>query len=221
MEVHGIILPDFGLPVHTALMLYVSAFLIGGSILLKSRLTIVPGKVQSTVEFIIEGFVSLAGETMGEKGRVFVPAILTLFIYILISNALGMIPGLMPPTANLNTTLALALIVFITTHVVGLRVHGLGYIKQFMGPFWWLAWFMMPIEIFGHLARPMSLSFRLFGNMFGHEQLIVVLLMLMPYSYPMLLFSSILGVLAVVLQAFIFALLTMAYLGGALEEAHH
>jgi F-type H+-transporting ATPase subunit a len=220
MDAHHILLPTFGLPTHTALMLYVSVGLLVGSYILKGRLKLVPSKIQSVAEIIIDAFIGLSEETMGEKGRKFLPMVLTFFIFILISNALGMFPGLLPPTANLNTTVALALIVFVTTHIVGVKQHGFGYVKQFMGPFWWLAWFMMPIEIFGHLARPLSLSFRLFGNMFGHEQLIMVLLMLMPYSFIMLFFSTILGVLAVVLQAFIFALLTMAYIGGALEEAH-
>ncbi|MCK4738692.1 MAG: F0F1 ATP synthase subunit A [Deltaproteobacteria bacterium] len=218
--VSGLHVPTFGLPAHTALMLYISVFLIVGSLILKGTLSVVPGKIQSVVEIIIEGFIGLADETMGKKGKIFIPAVITFFIFILISNALGMIPGLLPPTASLNTTAALAIVVFITTHIVGVVIHGPKYIKHFMGPYWWLAPIMMPIEIFSHIARPLSLSFRLFGNMFGHEQLIMVLLLLMPYSAFMLMFSTVLGVLAIVLQAFIFALLTMAYIGGAIEEAH-
>ncbi|MEE9613995.1 MAG: F0F1 ATP synthase subunit A [Thermodesulfobacteriota bacterium] len=217
---HDILLPTFGLPVHTALMLYVMALLCVFSYLLRGSLKLVPGKLQNTVEIVVEGFAGLIDEVMGQKGKFFLPAILTFFVFILISNTLGMIPGLAPPTANLNTTVGLALIVFVATHIVGLKEHGIGYVKHFTGPIWWMVPFMFPIEVFGHLARPLSLSFRLFGNMFGHEQLIVVLLMLMPYAYPMVLFSTILGVLAVILQAFIFSLLAMAYIGGALEEAH-
>ncbi len=220
MEEHAIILPTFGLPTHTALMIYVGAALCIFSWLLKGRLNVVPGKVQSVVELIVEGFLNLAEEVMGRKGRFFIPWVLTFFIFILISNVLGLIPGLAPPTANLNTTLGLALIVFVMTHVVGVKEHGVGYVKHFTGPMWWLAPLMFPIEIFGHIARPVSLSMRLFGNMFGHELLVGVMLVLMPFAYPLLAFATVLGVLAVVIQAFIFALLAMAYMGGALEEAH-
>lgn len=215
-----IILPTFGLPIHTALMLYISIGLILFSYMLKARLNIIPGTAQIAVELIMETFIGLAKEIMGHKGRAFVPLILTFFIFILVSNAFGMVPGFVPPTANLNTTLGLALIVFVLTHIIGLKEHGASYIKQFTGPILWLAPLMFFIEIFGHLARPISLSMRLFGNMMGHEMLIGVLLILMPYAYPLLAFVTVLGVLVVVIQAFIFSLLAMAYLGGALEEAH-
>ncbi len=214
------ILPTFGLEVHTALMLYVSIGLCIFSYVIKGKLELVPGKVQSIVELIFETFAGLAEEVMGERGRKFVPLILTFFIFILISNALGLIPGLAPPTANLNTTLGLALIVFVTTHIIGLREHGIGYLKHFVGPVWWLAPIMVPIELIGHLARPVSLSMRLFGNMMGHELMVLVLLLLMPYTYPLLAVVTALGVLVVIIQAFVFALLATAYIGGALEEAH-
>ena len=218
MDAHTI-LPVFGLPVHTALMLYVSIGLLIFSFTIKGKLSIVPGKLQSIVELIIEGFVDLAQDAM-PKGKQFIPLVLTFFFFILISNFIGLIPGLYPPTANLNTTLGLAIIVFLLYNFMGIKQHGFGYIKQFTGPIIFLAPFMFVIEVFSHLARPVSLSFRLFGNMFGHEMLIFVLLLLMPWSYPLLAFSTLLGVMAVVLQAFIFSLLTMVYLGLALEEAH-
>ena len=219
MEPHSW-LPTFGLPVHTGLMLYVAVGLVVFSVIMKGRLRVVPGKMQSIIEILFELIIDLANDAMGPKGKKFIPLVLTFFFFILISNSLGLIPGLYPPTANLNTTVALALIVFILYNVVGVMEHGFGYIKQFMGPIPWLAPIMFPIEVMGHLARPLSLSFRLFGNMFGHESLLMVLLLLMPYSVALLLFSTLLGVIAVVLQAFIFSLLTMVYLGLALEEAH-
>jgi F-type H+-transporting ATPase subunit a len=214
------ILPTFGLEVHTALMLYVSVGLCLFSLIIRGKLKLVPGKVQAVVELIMEAFIGLAEAVMGERGRKFVPFILTFFIFILISNALGLIPGLAPPTANLNTTIGLALIVFVTTHIVGVKEHGIGYVKHFTGPVWWLAPLMIPIELFGHLARPVSLSMRLFGNMIGHELLVGVLLILMPFAYPLLAVVTALGVIVVIIQAFIFALLATAYIGGALEEAH-
>ena len=217
---HAIILPDFGLPIHTALMLYVSAAIIIFSLVLKGSLRLVPGKAQAITELILDTFVGLSEEMMGHKGKKFVPFIFTFFIFILVSNIFGLIPGLAPPTANLNTTLALALIVFVTTHIIGVKEHGLGYFKHFLGPIWWLAPLMLFIEIFSHIARPVSLSMRLFGNMMGHEMLVLVLLVLMPYAYPLLAFATVLGVLVVVIQALVFAILAMAYIGGALEEAH-
>lgn len=217
---HGIILPTFGLGIHTALMLYVMAAIIVFSLVLKGGLRLVPGKAQSIVEVIFETFEGLAEEMMGHKGRKLLPFVLTFFLFIFISNVFGLIPGLAPPTANFNTTLALALIVFASTHIIGIKEHGIGYIKHFLGPIWWLAPLMFFIEIFAHIARPISLSMRLFGNMMGHEMLVVVFLILMPYAYPLLAFATILGVLVVVLQALIFSILAMAYIGGALEEAH-
>jgi F-type H+-transporting ATPase subunit a len=131
---------------------------------------------------------------------------------------LGLIPGFMPPTANLNTTAACAVIVFVLTHIIGLKEHGLGYIKHFTGPVWWLAPLMLPIEIVGHLARPLSLSLRLFGNMTGHELVVLVLMFLVPVFVPVVM--SLMGLLVAFIQAFVFALLAMIYLGGSLEEAH-
>ncbi len=217
---HGVILPTFGLEVHTALMLYIIAGLALFSYLMAGRLSLVPGKTQSILELIFDAFGGLVDETMGHKGRKYLPFVLTFAVFIFISNVMGLIPGLFPPTANLNTTLGLALIVFAATHIIGIKEHGVKYIKHFIGPVWWLAPLMIPIELIGHLARPVSLSLRLFGNIMGHEQIVTVLLILMPVAYPLLLLSTALGVLVVFIQAFIFALLSMMYIGGALEEPH-
>jgi F-type H+-transporting ATPase subunit a len=110
--------------------------------------------------------------------------------------------------------------VFLATHIIGLKEHGIKYIKHFTGPIWWLVPLMLPLEIIGHFARPLSLSLRLFGNMMGHERIVGVLLILMPLAYPMLAFSTVLGILVIFIQAFVFTLLAMMYIGGALEEAH-
>jgi F-type H+-transporting ATPase subunit a len=155
---------------------------------------------------------------MGEKGKPYFPLIATLAFFIFIANMLGLIPGFMPPTANLNTTAACAVIVFVLTHIIGLKEHGVGYIKHFMGPVWWLAPLIFPIEIVGHLSRPVSLSMRLFGNMTGHELVVMILIFLVPFAVPVLM--SIMGLLVAFIQAFVFALLSMIYLSGALEEAH-
>lgn len=217
---HDIILPTFGLQAHTAIMIYIILGLSLFAVMLSRKLSLVPGKMQSVVELVVDAFMNLVDETMGHKGRKYFPFVLTFAIFIFVSNVLGLIPGLLPPTANLNTTLALALIVFFATHIIGVKEHGLKYFKHFMGPVIWLAPLMIPIEIIGHIARPVSLSLRLFGNMMGHEQIVGVLLILMPIAYPLLALSTVLGVLVVFIQAFIFALLSMMYIGSALEEAH-
>jgi F-type H+-transporting ATPase subunit a len=217
---HDIIVPTFGLAAHTALMIYILVGLTIFLAVMSGRLALVPGKTQSILELTVGTFTGLIEETMGEHGKKYLPFILTFALFIFVANVLGMIPGLLPPTANINTTVGLALIVFVVTHIIGIKEHGVKYIKHFMGPIWWLTPLMLPLEIVGHLARPVSLSLRLFGNMMGHEQIVGVLLMLMPFAYPLLAFSTVLGVLVIFIQAFIFALLAMLYIAGAIEEAH-
>ncbi|MBI5599723.1 MAG: F0F1 ATP synthase subunit A [Deltaproteobacteria bacterium] len=219
---HDIILPTFGLGAHTAITLYLSFSLVVFAFAIKDRLRLIPGKVQSIVEIIIEMFLDQCNDIIGHHGVKFVPFIVTFFIFILLSNALGFVPGLMPPTANLNTTAGLALAGFIATHIIGFREGGMKYLRHFTGPNLYLAPLMVPIEIVGQFARPLSLSLRLFGNMMGHETVVGVLLIIMPIGYPLLGFFTALGVLVAILQAFVFSLLSMAYIGGAVggEEEH-
>ncbi len=214
-------IPLFWLPANTAVMLYIIVCLGLFSYFISKRLKLVPNHtVQSIVELLIEGIANLVEETMGHHGKKYFPLIATFGIYILISNILGLIPGLLPPTSNLNTTAGLAIIVFVATHIIGIKEHGIKYLKHFTGPVWWLVPLMMPIEIISHLVRPVSLSLRLFGNIMGHELIVGILLLLMPLAYPLLALSTVLGVLVVFIQAFIFSLLSMMYIGGALEEPH-
>jgi len=223
-----IILPLFGLQAHTATMLYIILALGLFSYLISRRLEIVPDNIQSVAELLVEGIKGLVEETMGHHGSKYFPLIATFGIYILISNLLGLIPGFLPPTSNLNTTAGLAIIVFFATHIIGLKEHGIKYLKHFIGPIEGLPIILMiimaPLMIFvetiSHLVRPVSLSLRLFGNIMGHELVVGVLLMLMPLAYPLLALSTALGVLVVFIQAFIFSLLSMMYIGGALEEPH-
>jgi len=140
------------------------------SVLATRRMNILPGGVQNVMEVIIEGFDNLLVETMGPEGRKFFPLIATLGLYILTSNLLGLIPGFESPTANLNTTASMALVVFVMTHVVGIRIHGLKYVKHFLGPIWWLAPLMLVLELISHFARIISLSVRLFGNIMGRTR---------------------------------------------------
>ena len=196
----------------------VMALLIIIAIVVKTRITKVPGRLQNFVELCIIGIEKTIVDNMGERGKPYFPLIATLAFFILTSNLLGLIPGFFPPTANLNTTAACALIVFITTHIVGVRHHGFRYLKHFMGPVWWLAPLMIPVEIIGHLSRPLSLSFRLFGNMNGHELILLIFFGLVPFLVPLPM--MIMGVLVALLQTFVFMLLAVIYIQGSLEEAH-
>jgi F-type H+-transporting ATPase subunit a len=197
---------------------FVMVALVLFSFLATRRLSIVPGRFQNVMEVIIGGFDSLLTDTMGHEGRKFFPLIATLGLYILTSNLLGMIPGFESPTANLNTTVSLAIVVFVMTHAVGVKVHGVKYFKQFMGPVWWLTPLMMPIEIISHLSRPLSLSVRLFGNIMGEDIVLAVVLLLVPLLVPLPVF--VLMIFTSCIQTLVFMLLAMMYIAGAMEEAH-
>ncbi len=158
-------------------------------------------------------------DVTGEEGRFVFPLIGTLALYILFSNYLGLAPGMFSPTANLNTTLACALIVVVYTHVIGFKFHGAKYYKHFLGPVLFIAPLMFIIEVIGHLARALSLSIRLFGNIFGKEMILGVFVFLAGlYLAPLpILF---LGLFVGAVQTLIFCLLSMMYFAFAIEEAH-
>jgi len=177
-----------------------------------------PTGFQNFFEVIIGGLENFIEEIMGPEGKHYFTLIAGFFLFILVCNLIGLIPGFDSPTANLNTTLALALCAFTATHYIGVRRHGLGYIKHFFGPMWALAPIMFIIEVISHLARVLSLSFRLFGNMVAKHKLLLVLALLAPYIAPVPILG--LGLLVAFVQAGVFTLLTMLYLSGSIEEAH-
>jgi F-type H+-transporting ATPase subunit a len=180
---------------------------------------LVPSKIQNIFELLISGLEEFMVEITGEEGRWVFPLIGTVFIFILVCNLIGLVPGFFPPTASLNTTLACALVVVIYTHVIGVKYHGAAYIKHFMGPVWWMVPLIFPIEIIGHLARILSLSFRLFGNMMGHELVLGILFFLAGIFFAPLPIMA-LGIFVALVQAFIFYLLATMYFAGAMEHAH-
>ncbi len=201
---------------HTWLVM---AILIISAALLVRGVQLLPKKGQNFFEVMVSGLENFMVEITGPEGRFFFPFIATLFIFILVGNLLGLVPGFNSPTANLNTTLSMALCTFIYTHIIGIKFHGTKYIKHFLGPVWWLAPLMFPIEVIGHLARIMSLSVRLFGNIFGKEMVLTILFSLAGlYLAPLpILF---LGLLVSFIQALVFMLLSIMYFVGAMEEAH-
>lgn len=184
-----------------------------------SRIEMVPKGSQNVFEMLIGGIEEFMIGVTGEHGRFAFPLIATLGFFILFSNYMGMIPGFYSPTASINTTLACALIVVVYTHVIGIQTHGVKYIKHFMGPIWWLTPLIMPIELIGHFARVLSLSIRLFGNVFG-EELVLAILFFLAGLYLAPLPMMFLGLFTGFIQAFIFCLLSMMYFAGALEHAH-
>jgi len=179
----------------------------------------VPSKMQNLFEIIVSGMEEFMIEITGEEGRWLFPIIATVFVYIATCNLIGLIPGFFPPTANLNTTVSCALTVVIFTHIIGLKYHGIKYIKHFIGPVWWMVPLILPIELIGHVARILSLSFRLFGNMMGHELVLGILFGLAGLFFAPLPIMA-LGVFVALVQAFVFFLLSIMYFTGALEHAH-
>jgi F-type H+-transporting ATPase subunit a len=170
------------------------------------------------MEVVVSGLDALINDTMGHDGRKFFPLIATIGLFILTSNLLGLVPGFEAPTANLNTNLSMALVVFCMTHIMGVKVHGYKYVKQFMGPVWWLTPLMVLIELVSHLVRPVSLTVRLFGNIEGGHIVVAVLFLLAPFLVPIpILF---LKIFISVIQTLVFMLLSMMYIAGAMEEAH-
>ncbi|GAB1535730.1 F0F1 ATP synthase subunit A [Geovibrio sp. ADMFC3] len=178
----------------------------------------VPGRTQGVFEMAVGAVYNMGVDLMGEEGKPYIPLIFGIGVYVLFSNWMGLIPGFLAPTSNLNSTIAPALVVFFTYQAIGIKKHGFHYIKHFLGPVAFLAPLMFIIEVIGHLARPMSLSMRLFGNVFGEELVIVILFMLVPFLIPLPMVM--LGMFTGALQAYVFMMLSMIYISGALEEAH-
>ncbi|RLC30677.1 MAG: ATP synthase F0 subunit A [Deltaproteobacteria bacterium] len=219
------VLSSFGLEhfaehfVHVTHFWLVMLILIVSAALFARGVQLLPKKGQNVFEVIIESLENFMVDITGPEGRFFFPFVATLFLFILVGNLIGLVPGFYSPTANINTTLALALCTFVYTHIIGIRFHGVKYIKHFLGPVWWLMPLMFPIELIGHFARVMSLSVRLFGNIFGKEMVLGILFMLAGlYLAPLpILF---LGILVSFIQALVFMLLSIIYFVGAMEEAH-
>jgi F-type H+-transporting ATPase subunit a len=220
MKEGPLVLPEIhGIPEHVTYTWLAMAILIGLSLAARFSLKKgAPTGVQNLLELVVSSLENFVQDIMGPEGVHYLTLIGTLFLFILICNLQGLIPGFDSPTANINTTLALALISFTATHYIGVRRHGFGYIKHFFGPMWVLAPLMFIIESISHVARVLSLSIRLFGNMIAKHILLLVLFFLYPYILQVPILA--LGLLVSFVQAGVFALLTMLYLAGSIEEAH-
>ncbi len=216
-----VILGKFGVhvPPHVTYAWLIMAVLVGLGILASRRVALVPAGAQNVMEMIVGGLEEFMVEITGEEGRAFFPFIGTLFLFILCCNLVGLLPGFFSPTANINTPLSMALCTFVFTHYLGIKFHGVKYIKHFLGPIPWLAPLFFPIELIGHLARVLSLTLRLFGNIMG-EDLVLMILLLLAGKFLAPLPMMFLAVFTSTVQAFIFTLLSMMYFAGSMEHAH-
>lgn len=177
-----------------------------------------PGFIQQVAE-MIHGFVSdQADSIIGPGYQRYVMFTTCVLLFILLSNLWGMVPGMIAPTSVATVPLGVALLCFLYYHFHGIRENGVGYIKQFVGPLWWIAPMMLPIEVISHFARILSLTVRLYANMFAGEMVTLVFFSLIPIAIPLVFMALHLGV--ALIQAYIFMLLTMIYVSQAVAHEH-
>jgi F-type H+-transporting ATPase subunit a len=215
--------PAHPIPNYLVMVMIIVAGLTALCLFVRSRLSVEnPGKLQILMEDGVRALVGMMEEWIGPKGSRYLPLVGTLFIFILFSNYLGLIPGFMAPTSSINVTLGCALTIWVYYHFQGIKEQGaFNYIKHFAlppGSPVLMAPLMFIIEIISHLARVMSLSLRLFGNIFGEEMVIAILFSLVPFIIPLPMMF--LGLITGGLQAFIFAMLSIIYLQGAVAVEH-
>ncbi len=204
---------------HVIYSWVIMTFLIVMGAIASKGMSMVPSKTQNVFEVIISSIEDFMITVTGEEGRWLFPVAATVFLYVFVCNISGLIPGFFPPTASLNTTLSCALPVVVFTHIIGIKYHGAKYIKHFLGPVWWMIPLIFVIEIIGHLARILSLTFRLFGNIMGHELVLGILFGLAGAFFAPLPIMA-LGIFVSFVQAFVFFLLSIMYFSGAMEHAH-
>jgi len=211
--------PENMIPDYIIMSLIVAIILMVFFGLSARKLNPVPSRMQSFLEMIIKTFEGQLADTVGEEGKKYAPMIATVGLFIFSCNMVGLIPGFMSPTSKINVTAACALTVFLYYHWQGIKAQGiLKYLKSFAGPFPALAPLMIPIELIGHLSRVVSLSIRLFGNIFAEELLIIVVASILPFLLP-LPFMAI-SIFTAIIQSFVFVLLSCIYIAGAVAQEH-
>ena len=221
-ELMGLHEPGYWLPDHVIMAMLVVVLLAAVLIPISRRLSVEsPGNGQQMLEQIVSGLEGLIDDVVGHGyGKRFLPFIGGLAVFIFTCNIFGLFFFVQPPTANPSTTFALSITAFIYYNLVGIRDNGLvKYLKHFAGPLPLLAPLMVPIEIISHLARILSLALRLFGNIFGEHTATGIFFTMFPFILPWPMMG--LGIFGSLLQAFIFIMLTMAYLNGAVGAEEH
>jgi F-type H+-transporting ATPase subunit a len=188
-------------------------------VILRSRLSVEsPGGLQHIFEGLNTFVEGQSRDVIGPHSEGFTPFLMSLGLFILIGNLFGVVPGLESPTGSPVVPLGCAICAFVYYQYQGFRASGVGYLKHFLGPMWWLSPLMLPLEIISHLARLMSLTIRLYANMFAGDMVTLVFFSLIPIAVPVIFLGLHIGV--ALLQAYIFVLLTTVYLAGAVATEH-
>lgn len=185
------------------------------------RLSLIPSKRQAALELIVGLFEGLIMDTIGEQGKKYLPVIGSVGIFVFSCNMVGLIPGFMSPTSKINATLGCAMVVFTYYHWQGMKAQGVfKYLKTFAGPIPAIAPLMLPIELISHFSRPVSLSLRLFGNIFAEDLLILIMASIIPFFLPLP--FMIMAIFTSLIQSFVFVLLSCIYIAGAVShEGEH
>ena len=224
--------PEFETVHHILASVLVFFILVIMSLIARSKMrniedVIVPSRKFSVLNFfelILQMLMNLMKDVIGPGYKRHVPLVATLALFILTSNLLGLVPGFVPPTDNLNTTLACGLVVFVYFNLQGLRVHGIGHITHLANPIgewwgWFLAPLLFPIELVGLLVRPFSLAIRLAGNMIGDHKVVFAFAGVLPFLLPLP--FMLLGLLVALIQTAVFCILTSVYISLHAQEASH
>ncbi len=239
MSLFGSLYDATGIPVAIWSTLFAAGLLIATGLIVRARIAssdggVIPDEglsVRNVMEILVEFLAGLAEDNMGPKWKTYFPWVATIFVFILVSNMIGLVPGIDGATSYADTTWAWAIISFVLHQFVGIKEHGWSYVNHFLGPSLYdlkvgdktyhlrlLAPLYAPIELVSHLSRIFTLAVRLLANMFADHTVVAVWLLIVPVAVPAVFMG--LGMLVAFLQAFVFSLLSMIYIGLALEEAH-
>lgn len=203
-----------------AMELLVFVILVVFFLFVRARLSVEsPGGTQHIVEILHEYVGKQANDIIGHGYQPFVPFVMAIGYFILLANLIGVVPGFESPTANPSVPLGCAICAWVYYHYHGIRHHKAHYIKQFMGPVGYLAWLIFPIEVISHLARVMSLTVRLYANMFAGDMVTLLFFSMVPLLLPVVFLGLHVGVSLI--QTLIFVMLTLVYLGGAVSDEEH
>lgn len=216
---HGI--PDYALTSILVTVGLIVLAVIGHGRLSRAETAVVPSESLSlglVLQYFVEAIRGLAEGVIGHHSARHVPLLGSLFLFILVSNLLGLVPGFAPPTGNFNITLALGVVAFVAYNWYGAREHGISYVRQFLGPVIFLAPLMIVVEVFSHAFRPLSLAIRLFANMFADHMVVEKFTELTRLLVPVPFYA--LGAFVGVIQAFVFTMLTAIYIALALSHDH-
>ena len=220
-------LHDLPIPEHVATAILVALLLVVFGLRVRSKLTNTEAALQpedgvtarNVAEIAVEFVSGLAQGVIGHNAERCVPLLAAFFVYILVSNLVGLVPGFVPPTSNFNTTLGLGLVSFLAYNAYGMREHGVGgHLKHLLGPVIWIAPLMLVVELFSHAFRPISLGIRLFANMFANHEVVSIFTNLTKVVIPVLFY--VLGAFVAVVQAFVFTMLSAIYISLSMAHDH-